>query len=144
VLGQTTCNIGVIGGGTRANVVPAEAFADLQLRLVSNSAPVREILETAIGGRAQLQYLSEHKPVHLKTIAGIEQCVVRFTTDIPYLTNWGTPLLLGPGSILNAHTEHEFVEKRELEQAVEIYTRMVRALLARRPAAAGLVEGASQ
>ena len=129
VLGETTCNIGVIRGGTRANVVPDEAFADLQLRLVSEAAPVKKILEAAIGGRAEVEYLSEHDPVHLKTIEGIEQCIVRFTTDIPYLSNWGQPLLLGPGSILNAHTGHEFVEKRELEQAVEIYARLVRVLL---------------
>lgn len=130
-LGDTTCNIGVIRGGTRSNVVPEEAFADLQLRLVTEVAPVRKILEEAIAERAEVAYLSEHEPVHLETMDGFEQCVVRFTTDIPYLSNWGKPLLLGPGSILNAHTAHEFVAKRELAQAVEIYVRLVRALLAR-------------
>lgn len=144
LLGETTCNIGVIGGGTRANVVPDEAFADLQLRLVSSVAPVRKIIEAAIAGRAEVEYLSEHEPVRLETIAGIEQCVVRFTTDIPYLSNWGRPLLLGPGSILNAHTKHEFVEKRELEQAVGIYAQLARALLARDALARELVEGVSQ
>ena len=144
LLGETTCNIGVIGGGTRANVVPDEAFAVLQLRLVSKVAPVQEILEAAIAGRAKVEYLSEHEPVHLETVAGIEQCVVRFTTDIPYLANWGKPLLLGPGSILNAHTQHEFVEKRELERAVDIYTQLVRALLAKESEARELVEGASR
>ena len=144
LLGETTCNIGVIGGGTRANVVPDKAFAVLQLRLVSSVAPVRKIIETAIAGRAEVEYLSEHEPVRLETIDGIEQCVVRFTTDIPYLSNWGRPLLLGPGSILNAHTEHEFVEKRELEQAIEIYVQLVRALLAKDAVTRELVEGASQ
>lgn len=140
LLGETTCNIGVIGGGTRPNVVPDEAFADLQLRLVSKREPVKKILEASIAGRAEVEYLSEHEPVHLETIAGIEQCVVRFTTDIPYLSNWGKPLLLGPGSILNAHTEHESVAKRELEQAVDIYARLVRALLAGNRVASELVE----
>ena len=144
LLGETSCNIGVIGGGTRANVVPDEASAVLQLRLVSKAAPVRKILEAAIAGRAEIEYLSEHEPVHLETIAGIEQCVVRFTTDIPYLSNWGRPLLLGPGSILNAHTAHEFVTKRELAQAVEIYAQLVRALLARGSEASEVVEGASR
>ena len=144
LLGETSCNIGVIGGGTRANVVPDEASAVLQLRLVSKAAPVRKILEAAIAGRAEIEYLSEHEPVHLETIAGIEQCVVRFTTDIPYLSNWGRPLLLGPGSILNAHTAHEFVAKRELAQAVDIYAQLVRALLARGSEAREVVEGASR
>ena len=144
MLGETSCNIGIIGGGTRANVVPDEASADLQLRLVSQAAPVRKILEAAIAERAEVEYLSEHEPVRLETIDGLEQCVVRFTTDIPYLSSWGKALLLGPGSILNAHTEHEFVEKRELSEAVDIYTQLVHTLLARASEARELVEGASQ
>jgi acetylornithine deacetylase len=135
LLGQTTCNIGIIGGGTRPNVIPDRASAQLQLRLVSEAAPVRKILEAAIAGRAEIEYLSEHEPVRLQTIDGFEQCVVRFTTDIPYLSNWGAPLLLGPGSILNAHTEHEFVLKRELVATVDIYTTLARALLAKQPEA---------
>ena len=129
ILGETTCNIGLISGGTRANVVPASAQAVLQLRLVSEAGPVKAILEAAIDGRAEVQYLSEHDPVHLFTVDDLDHCVVRFTTDIPYLSHWGTPLLLGPGSILNAHTDHEFIEKLELSEAVELYTRLVRALL---------------
>lgn len=144
LLGETTCNIGVISGGTRANVVPEEAAAVLQLRLVSAVEPVKEILEAAIAGRAEVEYSSQHEPVYLETIAGVEQCVVRFTTDIPYLSNWGKPLLLGPGSILNAHTEHEFVVKQELEQAVGIYVRLVQALLVGESEAIELVEGASR
>lgn len=144
VLGPTTCNIGVISGGTRANVVPDSAFADLRIRLVSSGAPVRRLIEAAIAGRAEVEYLSEHEPVRLETIDGIEQCVVRFTTDIPYLFNWGKPLLLGPGSILNAHTEHESVEKRELEQAIGIYVQMASALLAKDTSTGELAEGVSQ
>lgn len=144
LLGETTCNVGVIGGGTRPNVVPAEAYAELQFRLVSEAEPVRILLESTIAGRADIEYSSEHEPIHLQTIAGFEQRIVRFTTDIPYLSKWGTPLLLGPGSILTAHTDHEFVEKRELTEAVDLYARLVRALLAREPRARETVEGASR
>lgn len=144
VLGETTCNIGVIRGGTRANVVPEEAFADLQLRLVTQAEPVRKILEAAIAGRGQVEYLSEHEPVHLETIEGFEQCTVRFTTDIPYLSNWGKPLLLGPGSVLNAHTAHEFIEKEELAQAVNLYVQLVQALLSRAPRTNDEFAGVSQ
>jgi acetylornithine deacetylase len=144
LLGETTCNIGVIRGGTRANIVPEEAFADLQLRLVREIAPIRKILEEAIAGRAEVEYLSQHEPVHLETIEGFEQCVVRFTTDIPYLSQWGKPLLFGPGSILNAHTAHEFVAKQELAQAVELYVRIVRALLAREPRARDVPAGVAR
>jgi len=65
----------------------------------------------------------------LLTIGGFEQMVARFTTDIPYLLNWGQPLLIGPGSILVAHTDHERVKKSELVAAVEIYRKLVKRLL---------------
>lgn len=129
-LGATTCNIGVIAGGTRANVIADEAIADVQMRLVTSPDPIKQKLEEAIAGRVETEYLSAHEPVHLLALAGFEQCVVRFTTDIPYLSQWGRPLLIGPGSILKAHTERESIGKRELAEAVEIYVRLTRALLA--------------
>ncbi len=129
LLGETTCNIGVISGGARANVIPAEASAVLQLRLVSDAETVKSILEKAIAGHAEVEYLSAHDPVHLFTVVGFEQCVVRFTTDIPYLSCWGKPLLLGPGSILKAHTDGESVRKKELSEAVDLYARLARNLL---------------
>ncbi|MEA2175175.1 MAG: acetylornithine deacetylase, partial [Blastocatellia bacterium] len=129
--GETTCNIGTIQGGTRANVIPAEAYADLQIRLVTPATRVKEILEQTIKGRAHVEYFSQAEPVRMLSVEGFASCVVRFTTDIPQLTNWGTPLLLGPGSILNAHTNHERVSKRELDEAVELYVRLARTLLAR-------------
>lgn len=130
VLGNTTCNIGVIGGGTRPNVVPASASAELQMRLVSNVSEIKTTLEQTVANRARIEYLSENEPVHLHVVSGIEQCVVRFTTDIPYLSNWGTALLLGPGSIFTAHTAHEFVPKVQLGEAVELYVTLTRSLLA--------------
>ena len=129
--GQTTSNIGVISGGTRANVVPDEAQTVLQIRLASRAQAAKDLLEGAIGGRASLEYKSVHDPVRLLALDGFEHTIVRFTTDIPYLTNWGTPLLIRPGSILDAHTEHERVGKGELLRAVEIYTDLTRSLLAR-------------
>ena len=127
--GETTCNVGTVAGGTRPNVIPAEAEAVLQLRLVTESGEVKKILERAIAGRARVEYLSVAEPVRMRAVEGFESEVVRFTTDIPYLTNWGVPLLLGPGSILDAHTAHEKVSKRELEESVELYVRLARSLL---------------
>lgn len=128
-LGETTCNIGVIKGGTRSNVIPAEAMADLHIRLVTEARPVREMIERAVEGRAEIEYLSEAAPVRLLALEGFEQCAVRFMTDIPYLSNWGTALLLGPGSILVAHTDEERVAKKELEQASAFYIRLAHTLL---------------
>jgi acetylornithine deacetylase len=129
--GETTCNIGVIRGGTRPNVIPAEAEALLQIRLATRSENVITILERAAAGRANIEYLSVHETVRLLAVEGFEQRVMRFTTDIPYLTNWGQPLLLGPGSILDAHTEHERISKAELERSVDLYVSLAESLMRR-------------
>lgn len=135
--GETTCNIGTVSGGTRPNVIPARAEAELQLRLVTDARRVKEEFERVVAGRAGVEYLSENDPVRLTSVEGFDGVVVRFTTDIPYLTNWGRPLLLGPGSILDAHTSHERVRKSELSEAVELYARLARTLLARADEADG-------
>ena len=129
--GETTCNIGTLSGGTRPNVIPARAEAELQLRIVTDARSVKETFEHVVAGRARVEYLSENDPVRLTAVEGFDAAVVRFTTDIPYLTNWGEPLLLGPGSILDAHTTHERVRKSELVEAVGLYARLARTLLAR-------------
>jgi len=128
VFGDTTCNIGVISGGTRANVIPDAAQTTLQIRLATGGDAAKGLLENAVAGRAALDYKSTHDPVRLVALDGFEQTMVRFTTDIPYLTRWGKALLIGPGSILDAHTEHERVSKSELLRAVEIYYDLARAL----------------
>jgi acetylornithine deacetylase len=122
--GATTCNIGVLSGGTRPNVIPDEARAQLQIRLGIDIEQVKRIVERAVDGRGRIEYASAHDPVRLFSILGFEETVVRFTTDIPYLSNWGKPLLLGPGSILDAHTDHERVAKDELERSVDLYVKL--------------------
>ena len=126
--GATTANIGVLEGGTRPNVIPDHARAQLQIRLGIDIEQVKRIVERAVGGRGEMEYASAHNPVRLFSVPGFEETVVRFTTDVPYLSNWGKPLLLGPGSILDAHTDHERVSKRELQRAVDLYVELVNKL----------------
>jgi acetylornithine deacetylase len=122
--GSTTCNIGVLAGGTRPNVIPDKSRAELQIRLGTDIEHVKRLLETAIAGRGRLEFASAHNPVRLFSVPDFDETVVRFTTDIPYLSNWGQPLLLGPGSIFDAHTDHERISKRELEAAVGLYMKL--------------------
>lgn len=126
--GDTTCNIGVLNGGTRPNVIPAHARAELQIRLATDIERVRPVIEQAVAGRAQVEYASAHDPVRLFSVDGFDDCVVRFTTDVPYLSSWGKPLLIGPGSIQDAHTDHERIAKHELERAVELYVALAKKL----------------
>jgi acetylornithine deacetylase len=111
------------------NVIPPTAEAGLAIRLTTPRAPIEEALKNVIRGRGEIEVLSCSEPVKMFEVDGFEKKVVRFTTDIPYLTNWGKPLLLGPGSILVAHTKDEFVLKRDLKQAVHLYTNLARKLL---------------
>jgi len=128
IFGETTCNIGVISGGTRANVIPSEAQATLQVRLAVDTKRVQSFLEETVDGRAILDYKSVHDPISLTALDGFEPMVARFTTDIPYLSNWGKPLLIGPGSILDAHTDGEKVAKSDLRNAVDLYVTLVKSL----------------
>src|SRR6185369_14126121 len=126
--GTTTCNIGVLSGGTRPNVIADKARAELQIRLGIDIEHVKRVLEDAVGTRGRLEYSSAHNPVRLFSVPGFDECVVRFTTDVPYLSQWGKPLLIGPGSILDAHTDHEKISKRELEDAIDLYVRLAKKL----------------
>lgn len=129
--GETTCNIGTVEGGMKLNIVPARAEAGLLIRLTTKKEPIWEILEKTIGARGELELLSVSEPVKMLAVEGFRQKTVRFTTDIPHLPAWGTPLLLGAGSILDAHTSHEFVLKKDLEDAVGLYENLVKNLLSR-------------
>jgi acetylornithine deacetylase len=128
--GETTVNIGTIEGGMALNVIPPSAEAGLAVRLTTPRQPIEDALTNLVRDRAEIEVLSCSEPVRMVDLDGFEKKVVRFTTDIPYLTNWGKPLLLGPGSILVAHTKDEFILKKDLEQAVELYVSLVKRLLA--------------
>ncbi|MHB0949350.1 MAG: M20/M25/M40 family metallo-hydrolase [Gemmatimonadaceae bacterium] len=128
-LGETTVNIGTIRGGTEANIVPDRCEAEVMFRLVGDVEVVKRTMNEWAKGKAQLEYGSHIPPQRFHTIPGFATEAVSYTSDIPLLDRWGTPLLFGPGSIHVAHTPDEFVDVRELRAAVDSYIAMVRALL---------------
>jgi acetylornithine deacetylase len=127
--GATTVNVGVLQGGTRTNVLAAEARADLHVRLVTAADVVTRMITEIVGDRARIEILSVTPPVQLTSVPGFEECVVGFTTDTAHLGRWGMPLVLGPGSIHDAHTGHERIARADLDAGVEQYVRLARALL---------------
>jgi acetylornithine deacetylase len=129
VLGATTLNVGTLRGGTEANIVPALAEAEVMFRLVGDPDPLREQIDRWAQGRAELEYGSYIPAQHFHTIPGFDVAPVAYTSDIPLLGKWGTPLLFGPGSIHVAHTPDEFIDVNELRAAVSSYERIVRSLL---------------
>jgi acetylornithine deacetylase len=128
-LGTTHYTVGVIHGGVAPNVVSAHAEAEILFRTVGDHDAIRTALHRAIGDRVRVIEVLEVPPVRLTTQPGFETQVFAYTTDIPLLSNWGTPLLLGPGSIHVAHTDHEHVRARDLADAVDAYERLARGLL---------------
>jgi acetylornithine deacetylase len=130
ILGKTTVNVGLIRGGTEANIVPGGCEAEMMVRLVGDVAPVRAALDTWAAGRAELEYGSYIPAQHFHTVAGFKSAPVAYTSDIPLLTNWGKPLLFGPGSIHVAHTTEEYVDEAELRASVDAYVTLVKKLLA--------------
>jgi acetylornithine deacetylase len=125
-----TLNIGLIEGGRAPNVIPDYAHADLLYRLVGPSDDLRrQILETA-GDDVKVTFPLELPFLRLRTVEGLPTMIAAFTTDIPKLTNWGVPLLIGPGSIHVAHTDGEFIEKKQLAEAIDLYCAIAGKLVA--------------
>ena len=119
--GPCTLNLGTIEGGRAPNVVADHARAELLYRLVGPAGDLRRRIVETVGELARVEFVLEIPFVQLHGVDGIPTMIAAFTTDIPALSNWGEPLLIGPGSIHVAHTEREFVAKKELLEAVELY-----------------------
>ena len=128
-LGRTHFNIGLISGGVAPNVIPPQAEAEVFFRTVGDHAPVRQILHRALAGRVGVEEILELPAMRMHTVPGFETAVFSYFSDIPFLSKWGTPLLIGPGSIHVAHTGAEHVKIAELDRAVGIYERLAATLL---------------
>jgi acetylornithine deacetylase len=125
-IGPCTLNVGTIEGGRAPNVISDHARAQLLYRLIGPSEQLRRDIVATVGHLAKVEFTLEIPFVRLRTFEGLPTMVAAFTTDIPALSNWGQPLLLGPGSIHVAHTEGEYVEKKQLREAVELYCAVAR------------------
>lgn len=130
ILGPTTYNVGVLRAGTEANIVPGLAEAEIMIRLVGDIEPVKAAFTAWAGDKAELVWGSHIPAQKFHVLPGFDVEPVAYTSDIPLLDRWGTPLLFGPGSIHVAHTPIEYIDITELEASVDAYERIVRTLLA--------------
>jgi len=128
-IGPCTLNIGIIDGGRAPNVIPDRARAQLLYRLVGPSDELRRQIVAAVGTLARVDFVLDIPFVRLEAPDGLPTMVAAFTTDIPALTHWGRPLLIGPGSIHVAHTEGEYIEKKQLADAIDLYCSLTRRLI---------------
>jgi acetylornithine deacetylase len=129
-IGPSTLNIGQIHGGHAPNVIADKAEAQVLVRTVTDSSIVKAALQKAAAGLAEVDFTLDVPFIRLRAVEGLPTMVAKFSTDIPQLTNWGEPLLLGPGSIHVAHTPFEKLAKKELLEAVELYIKVAKQLLA--------------
>src|SRR3954463_4424996 len=127
-IGPCTMNIGLIEGGRAPNVIPDHGKAHVLYRLIGPSDELKKKILAAVGELANVEFTLEIPFMRFSTRDGIPTMPAAFTTDIPALTNWGKPLLFGPGSIHVAHTDHEFISKKELLAAVETYVALAKSL----------------
>jgi acetylornithine deacetylase len=134
-IGPSTLNLGLISGGHAPNVIADYASAQLLVRLVGDAESTKAAILAAVSPDAQAEFTLEIPFVRLREVrlhqasgrsetAALPTMIAAFTTDIPALSAWGEPLLLGPGSIHVAHTPHERLAKRELFEAIDLYVRV--------------------
>jgi acetylornithine deacetylase len=128
-IGPSTLNVGQIHGGYAPNVIADKAEAQVLVRTVTDSAQVRAALVEAAAGLAEVEFTLDSPFIRMRAVEGLPTMIAKFATDIPHLSNWGEPLLLGPGSIHVAHTPFEKLAKKELLEAVELYVKVARQLL---------------
>jgi acetylornithine deacetylase len=128
-VGPSTLNIGLLEGGRAPNVIADQAEAQVLVRLVGPSEETRKAIEGAVAGLAEVEFTLEIPFMRMRALDGLPTMVAAFTTDIPALTQWGEPLLLGPGSIHVAHTPYEKLAKHELFEAIELYTEVAMRLV---------------
>jgi len=143
LLGPCTMNIGVIAGGRAPNVIADQASAEILIRLVGDPALLRESFAAALclpavvgmpvaNDRLELKEILCIPTMRFAAVDGLPTIVVPFTTDIPMFgRTWGEPLLIGPGDVHVAHTSEERIAKKELLDAVAIYSDMVKRLQSR-------------
>ena len=129
-LGSTYYTVALIEGGIAPNVIPPSASAEANFR---TSRPADEVLRSLqpLSRTVRVEEVLRVSDVRLQTFdnLGVEIAVFPFATDIPFLSNWGKPLLFGPGSFHVAHTAEEHVELAELEQAIDKYVQIAGACL---------------
>lgn len=129
-LGATFYTVGLIEGGVAPNVIPARASAEVMFRTIGRAEDILAVLRV-LERHVSISEVLRVRPIRMHTVEGFETAVFPFTTDVPFLDRWGTPLLFGPGSFLVAHTDVEFVALDELHAAVDAFERLARACLAR-------------
>lgn len=125
VLGQTTINVGMVEGGVARNVWAPSASADILIRTVVPLEQIEALAKVGLSQHTEYEFVTYTAPMDFHTVDGFEQSVVAFGSDAPHLKDLSDEIMMiGPGSILDAHTSHEYVRIADLNRAVETYEKL--------------------
>lgn len=126
ILGESLINIGVVDGGSASNVLAAEARMTCCVRTVtdSNASALAEIKRLTVPHKVTVT--RNALPVQLAVPDWEESpYIAAYGTDVPYLQELGCRCYMcGPGTILNAHTDHESLSAAEVAMAYDKYYRL--------------------
>lgn len=122
-------NVARIKGGSAPNVIPEHAESIVTFRTRISTNRLLEEIQKILPRSLDIKVLNRAEPQTLFTIPPFDQAVLPYGTDIPYLRAFGQPLLFGPGSGEDAHTEQEKISKQELLDAVAHYKTIVKHLI---------------
>jgi len=144
VLGRSTMNIGLIRGGSRPNIVPDLAEAELDIRITPTLAAaggalisleksiVRHDLPVEIvrcHENPPMETAADHPVVRLLMEHGAVLAGAPWFSDAAHLSKGGVPsICMGPGSIDQAHTADEFISIEALQQGVGFFIRFIQDL----------------
>jgi acetylornithine deacetylase len=130
LLGNSTFNIGTVAGGEAHNILAPSARALCEVRMVSDLPGVKtqisDIAARHMG--VEVKWVFEYPEALLEWhIDGFEAQPVAFGTDVPRLNTemCGRRVLYGPGSILVAHGDGEYITAGELVESVAGYKQLV-------------------
>lgn len=127
--GETFFNIGLISGGVAANVLAPSASAEVMFRTIGPTEEILDAVKSALVDGVTMRLLTENGPERFEVPDGYERGIANFNTDASYMKNLGRILLVGPGDIEVAHSEHEHITIDEFNRGVQLYTRLGRELL---------------
>lgn len=146
ILGPSTLNIGTITGGTRPNIVPDSARAEIDIRqtpdLYASGGALQLLRETIYQLRLplEIEYAHENPPMEtdadnpfieklLATDARTKLVGAPWFSDAAHLSAAGIPsVCIGPGSIAQAHTKDEFIEINAYEEGRAFLSKFIRSL----------------
>lgn len=127
--GDTYFNYYIKNGGVASNVINDYASAEFCIRCPVNTNIIREKLRDIVGIKGKLNIDACGEPIKLKKIDNFDYDIASYVTDLSHFKCKYNRLLFGAGSIFDAHTNNEKVNKKDLIIAVEKYIEMIKYLI---------------